>query len=77
MFGSCSWPFPLLPSCLPIVPPDIVHDVGNLSHYWGTTGALPLGNELEHVFGHLKCPQGHDLLNTLEFPTLYGAAVEY
>jgi hypothetical protein len=33
MFCSHSWPFPLLPSCPLIVPPDIVQVAGSLGHY--------------------------------------------
>jgi hypothetical protein len=45
---SRSWSFPLLPSCLPIVPPDTVQVAGNLSHHWGLSGGFPQGSEPEH-----------------------------
>jgi hypothetical protein len=77
MFYSCSWLFPLLPSCLLIMPPDITQVAGNLGHHLGPSGRLSLENGPEHMPGHLECPQWHDLLTTLELPTLYGTALQY
>jgi hypothetical protein len=59
------------------MPPDIVQVVGNLSYYQGPNGGLVWGNWPEHMVGHLGCPQGHDLLATLELPALYGIALQY
>jgi hypothetical protein len=77
MFCSYSWPFSLLPLCLPIVPPDIAQVTGSFGHHWGPNGGFPQGTELEHMLGHLECPQGHDLLTILELPTSYGTALQY
>jgi hypothetical protein len=65
MFCTCS--------CLTIMPPAMA---SNLSHHWGPNGDLPQGNGPEHMLGHLECPQGHDLLTTLELPILYGAVLQ-
>jgi hypothetical protein len=54
MFCSGSCPFSLLPSCLPIMPPDTVQITGNLGHHWGPNGGLPQGNGLECMPGHLE-----------------------
>jgi hypothetical protein len=40
MFCSCSRPFSLLPSCLPVVPPGIVQATGSLGHHWVPMGVL-------------------------------------
>jgi hypothetical protein len=77
MFCSCSQLFPLLPSCLPILVPDTAQVTGYLSYYWGPNGVLPQGNGPEHMLGHLGCPQGRDLLTTLDWPILYGTALQY
>jgi hypothetical protein len=77
MFCSCSCPFSFLPSCLPIMPLDTVQVSGNVGYYWGPSRGLVQGNSPEHILGHLGCPQGHDLLATLELPALYGATLPY
>jgi hypothetical protein len=77
MFCSHSWPFSLLPSCLPVMPPDAVQATGNLGYYWGPVGVLLRGTGPERMLGCLGCPQGHGLLTTLELPTLYGVALQY
>jgi hypothetical protein len=59
------------------VPPDTIQIAGNLGHYWGPNGGLPWENGTEHMLGHLECPQGHDLLSTLELPMLYSVALQY
>jgi hypothetical protein len=51
MFFSRSWPFSLLPSCLPIVHPDIIQVTGSLGHPWGPSGGLPQGNGLSMCLG--------------------------
>jgi hypothetical protein len=58
MFCSCSWPFPLLPSCLPIMPPDTVQVASDLSYYWDSKGGLTWGNGPEHILGHFRVPSG-------------------
>jgi hypothetical protein len=77
MSCSCSWPLPLFPSCLPIMPPDIFQVATNLGLHWGPSGGLPWGNGPEHMLGHLECLQRHDLLNTLELPMLSGVTLQY
>jgi hypothetical protein len=67
--------FPLLPSCLPVMPPDTVQVVGNLGCYWGPNVGLIQESRHEHMLGHLGCLQGHDLLVTLQLPILYGIAL--
>jgi hypothetical protein len=59
------------------MPRDTVQVTDNLSYYWGPNGDLPQGTGPEHILGHLGCPQLHDLLTTLELPTLYGVALQY
>jgi hypothetical protein len=65
--------FSLLPSCLPIVPPDTVQVAGNLGCYWGPNGCLPWGTRPEHMLRYLGC----DRLTTLELPILYNVALQY
>jgi hypothetical protein len=77
MFFSCSWLFSLLPSCLPIMLPDSVQVIGNLIYYWGPNVGLIQGNSPEHMLGCLGCPQGCDLLTSLQLPALYSAALQY
>jgi hypothetical protein len=77
MFCSRSWPFSLLPSCLPIEPPDNFQVTGNLNYYWSPNVGLSWGNGHECMLGHLECPQGHDLPTTLELPTLHSATLQY
>jgi hypothetical protein len=53
--------FFLIPSCLPIMPPDTIQVTGMLGYYWGPNGSLVQGNRHD---------QGHDLLATFELPAL-------
>jgi hypothetical protein len=77
MFCSCSWLFFLLPSCLLVMPPDNIQVIGNLIYYCGPNVGSPQGNRHEHILGYLECPQGYDLLATLELPALYCTTLQY
>jgi hypothetical protein len=76
MFCSRSWPFSLLPSCLPKMSPVTVQVAGNLSYYLGSHWGLVWGNRPEHMLGCLGFPQGHDLPATLELPVLHGSTLQ-